>query len=255
MEHVVIYFCHLQFKQIDEYMAFRKLPRALRQRIANYYEHRYQGKMFNETEILNELSECLKETITEASDTEMEQNIEPIKSPKNFRRKLRQTKHFLHLRKYSNAEVLNQRRSMLQVLQDAFRTRTSCHTGHRNTSVELSDRVNLSNQTSLPNSPHLFTNPPELIVTLSKDSLAPVVSNRILEDEQGNLLTDSHFDDHVHTISHTQRQIMEAPPLIKSESSDHLLDRKASCLITSSTVNGGKLMCSPSRNVGPQHPA
>ncbi|KAF8567963.1 hypothetical protein P879_05101 [Paragonimus westermani] len=52
-----------KFKQIDEYMAFRKLPRALRQRIAEYYEHRYQGKMFNETEILNELSECLKEQI------------------------------------------------------------------------------------------------------------------------------------------------------------------------------------------------
>ncbi|TPP64746.1 Potassium sodium hyperpolarization-activated cyclic nucleotide-gated channel 4 [Fasciola gigantica] len=52
-----------KFKQVDEYMAFRKLPRALRQRIANYYEHRYQGKMFNENEILNELSECLKEQI------------------------------------------------------------------------------------------------------------------------------------------------------------------------------------------------
>lgn len=54
-------FPFLQFKQVDEYMAFRKLPRDLRQRIANYYEHRYQGKMFNESEILNELSECLKE--------------------------------------------------------------------------------------------------------------------------------------------------------------------------------------------------
>ncbi|KER32400.1 hypothetical protein T265_01460 [Opisthorchis viverrini] len=52
-----------KFKQVDEYMAFRKLPRALRQRIASYYEHRYQGKMFNENEILNELSECLKEQI------------------------------------------------------------------------------------------------------------------------------------------------------------------------------------------------
>uniref|UniRef100_A0A1I8GHE7 Cyclic nucleotide-binding domain-containing protein n=1 Tax=Macrostomum lignano TaxID=282301 RepID=A0A1I8GHE7_9PLAT len=40
-----------------------KLPRALRQRIANYYEHRYQGKMFNESEILSELSECLREQI------------------------------------------------------------------------------------------------------------------------------------------------------------------------------------------------
>ena len=44
-------------------MAYRKLPRGLRQRIANYYEHRYQGKMFNELDILNELSECLREVL------------------------------------------------------------------------------------------------------------------------------------------------------------------------------------------------
>ena len=50
-----------KFKQVEEYMAYRKLPRGLRQRIANYYEHRYQGKIFNEPEILNELSECLRE--------------------------------------------------------------------------------------------------------------------------------------------------------------------------------------------------
>ncbi|VDN09223.1 unnamed protein product [Dibothriocephalus latus] len=50
-----------KFKQVEEYMAFRKLPRVLRQKIANYYEHRYQGKMFNEVVILDELSECLRE--------------------------------------------------------------------------------------------------------------------------------------------------------------------------------------------------
>lgn len=50
-----------QFKQVEEYMAYRKLPRALRQRIADYYEHRYQGKMFDEAQILQELSECLRE--------------------------------------------------------------------------------------------------------------------------------------------------------------------------------------------------
>lgn len=42
-------------------MAYRNLPRILRQKIANYYEHRYQGKMFNEMNILDELSECLRE--------------------------------------------------------------------------------------------------------------------------------------------------------------------------------------------------
>lgn len=42
-------------------MAYRKLPRNLRQRITCYYEHRYQGKMFDEDSILEELNECLKE--------------------------------------------------------------------------------------------------------------------------------------------------------------------------------------------------
>ncbi|KAM7538170.1 hypothetical protein Aperf_G00000061331 [Anoplocephala perfoliata] len=55
--------CDWRFKQVEEYMAYRKLPRVLRQRIANYYEHRYQGKMFNEMIILDELSECLREQI------------------------------------------------------------------------------------------------------------------------------------------------------------------------------------------------
>ena len=42
-------------------MSYRKLPRNLRQRIADYYEHRYHGKMFDERNILDELNECLKE--------------------------------------------------------------------------------------------------------------------------------------------------------------------------------------------------
>lgn len=49
-----------QFKQVEEYMIYRKLPRNLRQRITDYYEHRYQGKMFDEETILGELNECLK---------------------------------------------------------------------------------------------------------------------------------------------------------------------------------------------------
>jgi len=51
----------VQFKQVEEYMIYRKLPRNLRQRISDYYEHRYQGKMFDEKSILDELNECLKE--------------------------------------------------------------------------------------------------------------------------------------------------------------------------------------------------
>ncbi|ESO13015.1 hypothetical protein HELRODRAFT_63471, partial [Helobdella robusta] len=52
-----------KFKQVEEYMMYRKLPRKLRQRITEYYEHRYHGKMFDEISILNELNECLKEEI------------------------------------------------------------------------------------------------------------------------------------------------------------------------------------------------
>jgi len=51
----------MQFQQVEEYISYRKLPRNLRQRIADYYEHRYQGKMFDEKNILNELNECLKQ--------------------------------------------------------------------------------------------------------------------------------------------------------------------------------------------------
>ena len=42
-------------------MAYRKLPRDLRVRIGDYFEHRYQGKFFNEDSILDELSEKLRE--------------------------------------------------------------------------------------------------------------------------------------------------------------------------------------------------
>lgn len=51
----------VQLKQVEEYMASRKLPRALRQRITEYYEHRYHGKMFHEASIMAELNECLRE--------------------------------------------------------------------------------------------------------------------------------------------------------------------------------------------------
>ncbi|CAF1382243.1 unnamed protein product [Adineta ricciae] len=49
-----------KFKQVEEYMAWRKLPRQMRNRITDYYEHRYQGKIFHEDTILTELSERLR---------------------------------------------------------------------------------------------------------------------------------------------------------------------------------------------------
>ena len=44
-------------------MAYRRLPRDMRQRITEYFEHRYQGKFFDENGILGELSEKLREVL------------------------------------------------------------------------------------------------------------------------------------------------------------------------------------------------
>ncbi|XP_036298691.1 potassium/sodium hyperpolarization-activated cyclic nucleotide-gated channel 3 [Pipistrellus kuhlii] len=52
-----------KYKQVEQYMSFHKLPADTRQRIHEYYEHRYQGKMFDEENILGELSEPLREEI------------------------------------------------------------------------------------------------------------------------------------------------------------------------------------------------
>ena len=54
----------LQYKQVEQYMSFHKLPADMRQRIHEYYEHRYQGKMFDEESILEELNEPLREVRT-----------------------------------------------------------------------------------------------------------------------------------------------------------------------------------------------
>lgn len=50
-----------QYKQVEQYMSFHKLPADVRQRIHDYYEQRFQGKMFDEDSILGELSDPLKE--------------------------------------------------------------------------------------------------------------------------------------------------------------------------------------------------
>ncbi|KAG8126986.1 hypothetical protein E2320_022031 [Naja naja] len=51
------------YKQVEQYMSFHKLPADFRQKIHDYYEHRYQGKMFDEDSILGELNEPLREEI------------------------------------------------------------------------------------------------------------------------------------------------------------------------------------------------
>ncbi|XP_077390803.1 potassium/sodium hyperpolarization-activated cyclic nucleotide-gated channel 2 [Festucalex cinctus] len=52
-----------KYKQVEQYMSFHKLPADFRQKIHDYYEHRYQGKMFDEESILEELNEPLREEI------------------------------------------------------------------------------------------------------------------------------------------------------------------------------------------------
>uniref|UniRef100_H3CRL0 Cyclic nucleotide-binding domain-containing protein n=1 Tax=Tetraodon nigroviridis TaxID=99883 RepID=H3CRL0_TETNG len=52
-----------KYKQVEQYMSFHKLPADVRQKIHEYYEHGFQGKMFDEENILGELSEPLKEEI------------------------------------------------------------------------------------------------------------------------------------------------------------------------------------------------
>ncbi|XP_034017068.1 potassium/sodium hyperpolarization-activated cyclic nucleotide-gated channel 4 isoform X3 [Thalassophryne amazonica] len=54
---------NMVYKQVEQYMSFHKLPADVRQRIHDYYEQRFQGKMFDEDNILGELSDPLKEEI------------------------------------------------------------------------------------------------------------------------------------------------------------------------------------------------
>ena len=54
------YLYNFKLKSVEEYMVWRKFPREMRNRISEYYEHRYQGKMFDEDAILSELSERLR---------------------------------------------------------------------------------------------------------------------------------------------------------------------------------------------------
>ena len=54
----------LQLNQVEEYMRYRKLPQEIRQKVFDYYEHRYQRKFFDEDSILSNLSQGLKEART-----------------------------------------------------------------------------------------------------------------------------------------------------------------------------------------------
>lgn len=70
----------LQYKQVEQYMSFHKLPADVRQKIHEYYEHRFQGKMFDEENILGELSEPLKEVINSQTPTQTTKVLSSSKS-------------------------------------------------------------------------------------------------------------------------------------------------------------------------------
>ena len=60
-QYITKCFYILQVNQVDEYMRYRKLPQELKQRVHEYYYHRYRGQLFNEEAILKELSFPLEE--------------------------------------------------------------------------------------------------------------------------------------------------------------------------------------------------
>ena len=51
----------IQLKQVEEYMRYRKLPSPLKLKVHDYYYQRYRGHLFDEEQILKELSHALKE--------------------------------------------------------------------------------------------------------------------------------------------------------------------------------------------------
>ena len=59
----------------------------MRQRITEYFEHRYQGKFFDEEEILGELSEKLKEASGEKELSIMNQYLKCFKISCELRKK------------------------------------------------------------------------------------------------------------------------------------------------------------------------
>lgn len=64
-----------KYMQVKEYMAFRKLPSKLRGRIADYYENRFQGKMFDEAMILDELNHNLRTEVINHNCKELVSNV------------------------------------------------------------------------------------------------------------------------------------------------------------------------------------
>ncbi|XP_077554231.1 potassium/sodium hyperpolarization-activated cyclic nucleotide-gated channel 3-like [Haemaphysalis longicornis] len=56
-----------KLKEVDDYMHCQKFPRKLRSRMRDYFENRYEGRVFDEAKILASLSEHIREEITNHS--------------------------------------------------------------------------------------------------------------------------------------------------------------------------------------------
>lgn len=52
-----------KMEQVAEYMQYRRMPKELRFRVRNYFEHRQMGKVFDEDAILEALSQPLREDV------------------------------------------------------------------------------------------------------------------------------------------------------------------------------------------------
>ncbi|XP_022670324.1 potassium/sodium hyperpolarization-activated cyclic nucleotide-gated channel 1-like isoform X3 [Varroa destructor] len=54
---------NLQMREVEDYMSFRRFPRELRTRVRDYFERRYRGHVFNEDDILESMSDPLRESV------------------------------------------------------------------------------------------------------------------------------------------------------------------------------------------------
>jgi len=64
-----------KYASVKHYMIFRKIPTDLRRRISDYYENRFQGKMFNEAQILTDLNPILREAIVNHNCRELVDSV------------------------------------------------------------------------------------------------------------------------------------------------------------------------------------
>jgi len=73
-----------KFKQIEEYMCYRDLPISTRERITDYYEHKYaQKRLFDEHEILSEISPPLRNDIVNHNCRDLVEKVPFLKEGGN----------------------------------------------------------------------------------------------------------------------------------------------------------------------------